>query len=248
MNACKNLDVEPQNAGDFAGCGLAGVAVMLGQKRGNGLKPHVLAVHRERKIRDGFIEQFVPCCGTDNGHVVFVALQFVGQLVGPHFAHPFEHRPVAGEALMGQHRLNRLIGNAVHLEREKHQRCGEGGQLVLNIGEEFDPFAIGGVLVVEQPRKGPQPACDLGNPFVSGDAFKHPRPVEAGEFALIVGGETRAFRIDPVEVAFDLGRVGRGIKIGQVPIWQVSEIFIGRTACVCVKYRLGKGELHLRSP
>ena len=151
-------------------------------------------------------------------------LQLVGELVGLHLADAVEDRAVAGEiGVLGETGIERRIVDAVELEREEDQRSGEVGDPGLHVAEELAAGGIGGVLVVPEAGVAHDPAGNGLDPLVALDRRQQSGGVEIGQPAFVIGGEGGAFGFEPVEVAGDLRRVGRGIEVAKVPFGQGAE-------------------------
>jgi hypothetical protein len=152
-------------------------------------------------------------------------LQLVRQLVGLHRAELVEDGLVAGEVgVLGEELREVRVLDPVHLEREEDERRGEGGDAVLRVGDELGALGVGGVLVVAQARVGHEAARDGVDLLVAEDAVEEVGGGEGGELALVVGGEAGAGVLEPVHVALELGRVGGGVEVGEVPVGEGAEV------------------------
>ena len=110
-------------------------------------------------------------------------------------------------------RLECVIVDAVDLERIKHKRRGEGGDLVLTIGKEFGTPAIGGVLIIAQPRKRHDAPAHRVDLFVSLNAFQHVSRRQRCQLALIVARKFCAGRFQPIQIAREGRIVFRAVKV-----------------------------------
>jgi hypothetical protein len=200
-------------------------AVVVGQQVEGGFERQVLAVHGEGEGGDGLVEEPVPGGGADGGLVVEELLQLVRQLVGLHRAEAVEDGLVAGEVGVLREASGEVgVLDPVDLEREEDERRGEGGDAVLRVGDELGALGVGGVLVVAEPCVGHEAARDGVDLLVAQEAGEEVGGGEGGELALVVGGEAGAGVLEPVHVALELGRVGGGVEVGQVPVGEGAEI------------------------
>ena len=234
VDAGEGADVLAEDAGEFAGGGLALGALRFGEKGERAFDSQVLAVDGEGEPGDGFVEEPLPRVADDT-EVVQEPLELVGELVGLHRADAVENRFVAGEvSVPGIHGGQRLVFQAVEFQREKHQRGGVIGDLLLAVGEEFRAARIGGDLVVPQAGEGHDAAGDVADLLVTLDAGQEARGVERGELAFVIGGKGGALGFQPVEIALELGGVLGAVEIGQVPFRQVAKV-VGAGAGVGVE-------------
>ncbi len=226
--------------------GLAARAVMVGQQVQRRLDAQPVALDLERHPRDGFVEELVPSARPHDRLIVQEPLQLVRQLVGLHRPHPVKNRLVAQKSrVTAKDRVVTIIGDAVELEAEKHQRRRVGRDPVLHVRHELGAARVGRVLVVAQPRIGHDPACHHVDLLVAGNAIQHARRIKPGQLALVIGGETGAFPLQPRQIPRQLGRTGACVKIRQVPVRQSPQRPAPGVACGVTGQGGGKlGQMH----
>ena len=155
--------------------------------------------------------------------------QLIRKLIGLHRADAVEHRLVAGKfGILGIHRRQRAFVEPIEFEREKDQRRGRIRHLLLAIGHEFRPPAIGGQLVIAQARVGHDAPRRGADRLVAANTLQETGRVERGQFALVIGGEIGAGLVQPVEIAREFGRGLGGVEIAQVPFRQLSQVLVAR--------------------
>jgi len=226
MNAREELDVAAENLCQRVRRRLPPRPLRLRQEVQRRLEvQHLrLAGDGEGQARHRLVEELVPGRGADRRLVVQEALQLVRELVGLHRPHPVEGRPVARDrvARRKERRVSRVL-YPVEFQREEDERGGERSDPVLAVRQELRPTGIGGVLVVAQAGIGHDPPRQRLDPLVAVDAAEHPRRVERGEPALVVGGEGGAGALQLGQVARHLRRVGCGVEVGQIPFGQAAQ-------------------------
>ncbi len=220
----KCFDVLLKHAGQFARCCLALGAVLFGQQVQGALDVQLFAVHRKGQPGDGFVEKTLPRVA-DNAQIVQEFFQLVRQLIGLHRADAPEHGLVSGKIRVGSKmRPKHIVFDPVDLEREKHQRRGENGDLFLHVRQELGAIRIGGQLIIPQAGKGHDTARDGVDLFIALNARQKGRSVQLCQLAFIVGSKGGTFAFQPVQVARQFGRLFRGVEIRQIPFGKIAQI------------------------
>src|SRR5690242_13242246 len=85
---------------------------------------------------------------------------------------------------------------------------------------------------MDEAGKGNEPAEQIVDDLVAlhrlgKRAPRLPARRQRSKLALVGLGESRAFRVGAVEIAFDVRGVDAGVKVGEIPLGQVAEA--GRT-------------------
>ena len=150
----------------------------------------------------------------------------VRQLVGLHRADPVEDGLVARKiGVLVQQFGEVIVRQLVELQREEHQRRGVVCDFLLHVGHELGPARVGGLLVVAQAREGHDAPGDLIDFLVAQHAVEQTLGIQRGQIAFVIGGEAGAGFLQPVEVAFQFGRVLTGVEIAQIPFRQIAKVF-----------------------
>ena len=126
-------------------------------------------------------------------------------------------------------RLELGIVEAVQLERKEQELRGDGGDLLLNVAEEFLPLGVGGIGGIEQARIGHDAAHDVVERLELTHGLRQPRPPfaaieELGELAgiAVLHGIGRA--LGGLEIGLELGRIRPLVEIGKLPFGQSPEL------------------------
>ena len=239
----EGADILAEDPRQFARGGLALVAVLLGQQVERAFDAHLLAVHGEGEPGDGLVEEPLPGVAHD-AEIVQEFLQLIGELMRFHRADAADDGGVAREiGVLGIHRLERILVEPVQFQREEDQRRGVIRDLLLTVGEEFRPPAIGGQLVIAQPGKGHDPPRRPADRLVAVQAVEQPGRVERVELALVITGELGAGGLEPVEVARELGCILARIEIAQIPFRQIAEVLVARGGIGIAEDGVGHGVL-----
>ncbi len=202
-----------------------------------------LPLHLEHQPGHRLVEKAVPGGCAHGGLVVQELLHLIRQLVRAHGAHPVEDGGIAGEVgTLGQSRFQMLIGQAVELQAEEHQRRGEIRHLVLRVGHELGAGGVECVLVIAQARIGHDPPRHRLDPLIAVDAGQHGLGIEIGQPPLEIIGEIAAGLLQPDHVIGKFRCIGRGVEVGQVPFGQLAKTAAGGR--VCIVQRAGKADRH----
>ena len=199
-----------------------------------------LAADLEAQRHHGLVEQ--PVEGGIAGHRLLVEqlLDAVFELVRLVLAEVLEPGPVMAERGIGHRLVERGVIEPVQVEREEQQMQRGRGDALLHVAVELGDGGIGGIAGVEQPRIGNEPAEHVLDRLVAPHRLAERAAGvgagrDVGEPALVGLLELDALGFAAVEVALDLGRVHRGIKVGEIPFRQRTERFRGllrrRGAC-----------------
>jgi hypothetical protein len=147
------------------------------------------------------------------------------ELIGLLFAQVLEPWPVVSKLRVGHGGFQHLVVEPVHLEWEKQQLGGDGGDLLLDVAEEFLPRRVRRVGGIEQARVGDDAPHEVAQGLVVAHGFGEraspfPAICERGELAGIVclhrlGGALRGF-----EIGLERRRIGRAVQILEVPLGQ----------------------------
>ena len=112
-----------------------------------------------------------------------------------------------------------VVVQAVQLEREEHQRCGEICYIFPTVRHEFGPARVGGQLIIAQASVGHNALRHLIDPLLALDTIQQALGVEGFKFAFVVGGKAFAGRFEPVEVAFEFCCILARVEVVKVPLW-----------------------------
>ena len=207
MHAREGLDVAAKYLGQFAGGRFAVLADRIRQKVQRPLDAQFFTVDVKSQARDGFIKHPLPGV-TNHAEIMEEFFQLIGKLIGFHRADAVKDGFVTRQiGVLVQQIVQMVVRQLVQFQREKHQRCGEVGDLFLAIGHEFCPARIGGQLVIPQPGKRHDPPCDLGDLFVAQDTLKQASRVQVGQFTFVIGRKAGASLLQPTQITIKFGSV-----------------------------------------
>ena len=180
----------------------------------------------------GLVEQPIPGAARGDRLLVEQLLELVLELIGLLFAQILEPRAVMAEFGLRHRRLERLVVEAIELERKEQELRGDRGDLLLDVAEEFLPLGVGGVGGVQQARIGNDAAEQVVERLELAHGLGEGLPAfaaveqhcELAGIALLhgVGGALRGR-----EVGLELRRVRSAVEIGQVPFRQAPELALG---------------------
>ena len=213
--------------------GLGGAAalcfVRIEQAIERGLKAELLAIGLESERRHRLVEEPVPGASRRHRFLVEQLLELVVELIGLLLAQILEPRTVMAELGFRHRRLELGIVEAVQLERKEQELRGDGGDLLLDVAEEFLPLGVGGIGGIEQARIGHDAAHDVVERLELTHGFRQPRPPfaaieELGELAgiAVLHGIGRA--LGGLEIGLELGRIRPLVEIGKLPFGQRPEL------------------------
>ena len=159
-------------------------------------------------------------------------LELVIELIGLLFAQILEPGAVMAEFGLRHRRLERLVVQAIELERKEQELGGDRGDLLLDVAEEFLPRGVGSICGVQQARVG----NDAAEQVVQGLELAHRLGEALPAFAaveqhcelagiVLLHGVRGALRRR--EVGLELRRVRSPIEIGEVPFRQRPELALG---------------------
>ena len=136
------------------------------------------------------------------------------------------------ERRIGHRLVQHGVVEPVEIEREEQQMQRGRGDALLHVAIELGDGRIGGVAGVEQTGIGDQPAEHVLDRLVAPHRLAERAAGvgargDIGEPALVGLLELDALGLAAIEVALDLGRVHRRIKIGEIPFRQRTERFRG---------------------
>ena len=159
-------------------------------------------------------------------------LDAVFELVRLVLAEVLDPRPVVAERGIGHRLVERRVVEPVQVEREEQQVQRGRGDALLHVTVEFGDGRIGGVAGVEQTGIGNDPAEHVLDRLVAPHRLAERAAGvgagrDIGEPPLVGPLELDAFGLAAIEVALDLGRVHRRIKVGEIPFRQRAERFRG---------------------
>ena len=178
----------------------------------------------------GLVEEPVPGGGADHRLVVQELLELVGELVRLHLADAVEHRLVAGELGVRRRAARRGAASSIRLSSRVKKTSGvvSVGELGLRVAEELGAHRVDGVLVVAQAGIAHDPAGDRLDALPAADRGEQAGGVERRRACpRSRRRRPRHSAREPVEVAGDLRRVGRGVEVGEVPFGQGAERRVG---------------------
>ncbi len=173
-------------------------------------------------------------------------LELVFELIGLLLAQVFEPGAVMAQFGLGHCLLEHLVVEPVELKREEQELRGDGGDLLLDVAEEFLPLGVSGVGGVEQARIGDDATHQIVESLELAHGLGKPRtPLavigECGELAGIAllhgGGGALGGR----KINLELRRVRPLIEVGEVPLRQLSELRLGPRLCNAAAFRFTFG-------
>ena len=179
------------------------------------------AVEREAQARHGLIEQPDPGAPAGDRLLVQHALDLVVELMRAEAAHVPQPGPVVGELRRLLEPLGeRLVLDPVELEGDEQEPGRRLVDPLLDALEEAADLGVVGPGGVQQLRIARDPAELLLEPLVAPDQGGERVAVELAEPALVLRLErARGLERRP-QIMVDLGRVGRGVEVAQVPFRQ----------------------------
>ena len=145
-------------------------------------------------------------------------LHLVRKLVIFHGADTVKDGFIAGKiGLLAQQVGKVIVLQPVQFQREKHQRRGEVGDLLLRVRHELGTTGICGHLVVAQAGIGHDTLGDLVDFLVAQHAIQQFVRVQIRQLAFVIFGKTAAGFFQPVQITLELGGVFTGVKIVKIP-------------------------------
>ena len=130
---------------------------------------------------------------------------------------------------IGHRRLEHGVVEPVELEREEQQLRGDGGDLLLDVAEEFLPLRVRGVGGVKQARIGHDAAHDVVERLELAHGLRERRAAFAAveqrhELAGIALLHGLGGALGGLEIGLELGRFRPVIEVGQRPFGQAAEL------------------------
>ena len=189
-----------------------------------------LAADLEAQRHHGFVEQPVERGIAGHRLLVEQLLDAVFELVRLVLADVLDPGPVMAERGIGHSLVQRRVIEPVQVEREEQEVQRGRGDAFLHVAVELGDGGIGGVAGIEQPGIGDQSAEHVLDRLVAAHrlaerAARIGACGDVGEPALVGLLELEAFGLAALEVALDLRRIHRRIKVDQIPFRQRTERF-----------------------
>ena len=160
------------------------------------------------------------------------------ELVGLFLAQILKPGPVVPELRVGHGSFEQIVVEPVELEREEQELGGDGGDLLLNVAEEFLPRRIRRVGGVEQARirhDAPHAVAQclvlahgLGERLAALSAVGERRELAGIGLMHRVGGALRG-----LQIGLERRRIRALIEIGEVPLRQRPEFLLAARLSAC---------------
>ena len=193
------------------------------QKIERGFNCQRLPVHLEAQVRHGFIEQPVERAVAGLGLFEEQLLQLVVKLIGPLLAQVLNPRPVVAEPRVLHGLFKRRIVNPVEFQFKEQQQGGNIRELGTHIAVKLAARRIRCIPHIIQLRIGTRASQKIGNGLIALERHGKLRARKLCQFPFILCGEGFGIRLALLHVGLEGRRIGRGIKVSEVPFGQISK-------------------------
>ena len=220
---CKETQILLEGFGERQGPRLALGLIRALQKIKRGFNRQRLAIHLKAQVRHGFIKQAVEGAVACLGFFKEQFLELVIKLIGLLLPQVFNPWAVVIERWNLHGLFKGRIVNPVELKFKEQQLGRNIRVLGTHVAIKLAPCRIRCIPHIIQLGVRPRATQQIGDGLISLERFGEVSSRKLCQFPFVFFSKGFGLRLTPLHVGLEGRRIGRGIKVSEVPFRQITE-------------------------